>query len=81
MKEISMARLERLEKIAKDTKKEFHYNIHTGEWAWSNRDEKDWLSGFPTRFDALVDSVFPYLDPVDDAKFMDEYESGEYKTA
>jgi len=67
--ELSYEMLERLEQIAADTKKHFAYNKHTGMWSWVDRDERNNLEayqdGFPTRFDALLDAVAPYIEDED----------------
>jgi hypothetical protein len=77
MKTISLINLEQLETIAQDTKKSFTYNKHTGKWAWYNRGEDEnrdnWVRDFDTRFDALIDSVAPYIE---DGALLEEYENG-----
>lgn len=55
--------LERYEQIAKDIKKEFHYEKSTGLWHWSDRDKEFWSDDFNSRFDALKDAVEPYVTP------------------
>jgi|TARA_R110002167_G_scaffold45083_1_gene135519 hypothetical protein len=54
--------LELYERIAVDTKKQFHYDKHTNLWAWTAKgfyptgDDFE----FESRYDALVNSVEPY---------------------
>jgi hypothetical protein len=60
---ISEATIEEMEQIACDTRKEFRYYKETGKWTWHNRgEESDWAGPFPTRLDALMDAVEPYLE-------------------
>jgi len=65
-KNVSLAQLERFEQIADDIKKVFAFNKHEGTWSWADKDEvvdPELHHGpFPTRFDALVDAVEPYID-------------------
>lgn len=59
---ISVETLERYMLIAKDTRKEFNYNLTLGRWGWKDRDDEeefDWR--FDTFFDALRDAVDPYI--------------------
>lgn len=61
----SCSEIEWAEKVAADTKKQFAYNKHTGEWSWFDSCDanytENWHSGFPTRLAALMDAVEPYL--------------------
>jgi hypothetical protein len=59
----NMQYLEEMELIAMDTKKEFVYDKHKGEWLWGNRGDvyQDYFGGFKTRLEALKDAVEPYL--------------------
>ena len=56
--------LERYERIAQDTKKEFSYDKHAGTWYWHDRDAGGVpeATGFPTRMEALIDAIGPYLE-------------------
>ena len=68
MQAINAKKMEQLEQIAFDIKKEFDYDKGTGKWAWYDRGERCVLhGGFDTRFDALWDAVEPYL--VSDADY------------
>jgi len=57
--------LERYERIAADTKKECHYNKHTGYWFWCHRGDGmiPEATGFASRLEALLDAIEPYLNP------------------
>ena len=57
--------LERYERIAADTKKECHYNKHTGYWFWCHRGDGmiPEATGFTSRLEALLDAIEPYLNP------------------
>jgi hypothetical protein len=54
--------LEEMELIAMDTKKEFTYNKHTGEWFWADKGSELLVGSFKTRLEALQDAVEPYFD-------------------
>ena len=49
--------------LAKDIKKEFHYNKSEGKWYWSDRgvDMTDWYGPFDMFDHCLFDVVEPYL--------------------
>ena len=60
--QISEEKLEDLMRIAKDTKKEFHYCRFRSKWLWSERGEEDLIGTFDTFFECLCDAVELYLE-------------------
>ncbi len=49
--------IERMMRIAKDTKKEFSYSKCSGKWAWESEGEM-----YQSFLECLEDSIEPYLD-------------------
>jgi hypothetical protein len=62
------AEVERWERIAQDTKKEFVYDKHAGTWYWHDRGDGGVpeATGFATRREALLDAIGPYLEEDED---------------
>jgi len=65
---VELSFINRVFEIFMDTKKALHYNKCTGMWGWGSRSsaEDDTIdTPFSTAWDAILDSVEPYLNEED----------------